>query len=223
MIKIFAIDIKCGKVVKAYAGARFNYKPLKLKKKDFSDADFVIKNVIKKFGITEIYIADLDSIENKNNNWEMIEKLVKKNQKVNFLIDSGFNRISKLRNFKMFFKGKNFKNLTTVIGSESISNLRLINQISMQSDSVISLDFFNKKKHYFFSKKLVADKFILMSLKQVGGRGVNWNFLKLISKFISPKKCIVAGGVKYEGEIKKLKMKGYCGIIISTLIHRRLI
>ena len=196
MIKIFAIDIKCGKVVKAYAGARFNYKPLILKKKDFSDADFVIKNVIQKFGITEIYIADLDSIENKNNNWAMIKKLVKKNQKINFLIDSGFN---------------------------SISNLRLINQMSLQSDSVISLDFLNKKKNYFFSKKLVADKFILMSIKQVGGRGINWNFLNLISKFIPPKKCIVAGGLKHEGEINKIKIKGYCGVIISTLIHRRLI
>lgn len=223
MIKIFAIDIKCGKVVKAYAGARFNYKPLILKKKDFSDADFVIKNVIQKFGITEIYIADLDSIENKNNNWAMIKKLVKKNQKINFLIDSGFNSISKLRNFKIFFKEKNLQNFTTVVGTESISNLRLINQMSLQSDSVISLDFLNKKKNYFFSKKLVADKFILMSIKQVGGRGINWNFLNLISKFIPPKKCIVAGGLKHEGEINKIKIKGYCGVIISTLIHRRLI
>ena len=223
MIKIFAIDIKCGKVVKAYAGARFNYKPLILKNKDFSNIDFVIKNVVQKFGISEIYIADLDSIENKNNNWEIIKKLVKKNQKVNFLIDSGFNRISKLRNFKIFFKEKNLKNFTTVVGTESISNLRLINQISLQSDSVISLDFLNKKKNYFFSKKLMADRFILMSIKQVGGRGVNWNFLNLISKFISPKKCIVAGGLKHEGEINKLKRKGYFGVIISTLIHRRLI
>ena len=69
----------------------------------------------------------------------------------------------------------------------------------------------------------MADKFILMSIKQVGGRGINWNFLNLISKFIPPKKCIVAGGLKHEGEINKIKIKGYCGVIISTLIHRRLI
>ena len=46
MIKIFAVDIKNGKVVKAYAGTRLNYKPLKIKNKDFSDANLVIKKAI---------------------------------------------------------------------------------------------------------------------------------------------------------------------------------
>ena len=59
-----AVDIKNGKVVKAYAGTRLNYKPLKIKNKDFSDANLVIKKAIS-VGIKNIYIADLDSIENR--------------------------------------------------------------------------------------------------------------------------------------------------------------
>ena len=105
MIKIFAVDIKNGKVVKAYAGARFNYKPLKIKNKDFSDANFVIKNAIS-IGIRDIYIADLDSIENRENNWHLIREIVETNQQINFFFDSGFNRVSKLRDFNLFLKKK---------------------------------------------------------------------------------------------------------------------
>ena len=223
MIKIFAVDIKNGKVVKAYAGARFNYKPLKIKNKDFSDANFVIKNAIS-VGIRDIYIADLDSIENRENNWHLIREIVETNQQINFFFDSGFNRVSKLRDFNLFLKKKkHIKNISVVIGTESISSLKLLNQLSVQFRSIISLDFLKKKENLIFSKQMLRNKFILMFIKQVGGRGINWSLLNTISKFISPKKCFVAGGIKYNGDIKKLKMLGYSGVIISSLLHGELI
>ena len=83
MIKIFAVDIKNGKVVKAYAGTRLNYKPLKIKNKDFSDANLVIKKAIS-VGIKNIYIADLDSIENRKNNWYLIRKNCRNKSKNKF-------------------------------------------------------------------------------------------------------------------------------------------
>ena len=223
MIKIFAVDIKNGKVVKAYAGTRLNYKPLKIKNKDFSDANLVIKKAIS-VGIKNIYIADLDSIENRKNNWYLIRKIVETNQKINFFFDSGFNRVSKLRDFNFFFKkNKDIKNITVVIGTEGISSLNLLNQLNIQFKSIISFDFLKKKECFVFSNQFSCDKFILMFIKQVGGRGINWPFLNIISKFISPKKCFVAGGIKYDGDIKKLKKLGYSGVIISSLIHKELI
>ena len=47
MDTILAIDIKKGKVVKAFAGFRMNYKPLKINSVDFSDPIKFI-NYIKK-------------------------------------------------------------------------------------------------------------------------------------------------------------------------------
>ena len=223
MIKIFAVDIKNGKVVKAYAGARFNYKPLKIKNKDFSDANLVIKKAIS-VGITNIYIADLDSIANRGNNWHLVSKIVETNQQINFFFDSGFNRASKLRNFNLFFnKNKHIKNITVVIGTEGISSVKLLNQLSVQFKSIISLDFIGKKKIFDSLNQFLCEKFILMFIKQVGGRGINWRLLKTVSKFIPPKKCLVAGGIKHSGNINQLKRLRYNGVIISSLIHKELI
>ena len=45
---ILAVDILNGKVVKAFAGLRMNYKPLLIQNRDFSDAIKLIKEVKKK-------------------------------------------------------------------------------------------------------------------------------------------------------------------------------
>ena len=43
---ILAVDIMEGKVVKAYAGMRLNYKPLVIEKTDFSNPIFLIKQIV---------------------------------------------------------------------------------------------------------------------------------------------------------------------------------
>ena len=64
---ILAIDLKKGRVVKAFAGFRLNYKPLKIGKLDFSDPYNFIELVLKYFRLTKIYIADLDAIQSFEN------------------------------------------------------------------------------------------------------------------------------------------------------------
>ena len=62
---ILAVDILNGKVVKAFAGLRMNYKPLLIQNRDFSDAIKLIKEVKKRTLLKEVYIADLNSINKK--------------------------------------------------------------------------------------------------------------------------------------------------------------
>ena len=65
---ILAIDLKNGKVVKAFAGLRLNYKPLVLNLMDYSNPLKLIKKVSEELFIFNIYIADLDAIQNIGNN-----------------------------------------------------------------------------------------------------------------------------------------------------------
>ena len=59
---ILAVDIKGGKVVKAFAGLRYNYKPLYINNEDFSDPIKLIEITKKKIDLRNVYIADLDAI-----------------------------------------------------------------------------------------------------------------------------------------------------------------
>ena len=74
MKAILAIDLKNGKVVKAFAGLRLNYKPLVLNLMDYSNPLKLIKKVSEELFIFNIYIADLDAIQNIGNNEKKILK-----------------------------------------------------------------------------------------------------------------------------------------------------
>ena len=96
---ILAIDLKKGRVVKAFAGFRLNYKPLKIGKLDFSDPYNFIELVLKYFRLTKIYIADLDAIQSFGSNFDLLCKLLKNFPNIDFLIDCGFDYPLTVNNF----------------------------------------------------------------------------------------------------------------------------
>ena len=61
-----------------------------------------------------------------------------------------------------------------------------------------------------------------MFVRQVGGRGINWGKLDSLKNYFKPNQSIIAGGIRYWGDILKLKRLGYKGVIISTLVHTQL-
>ena len=82
---------------------------------------------------------------------------------------------------------------------------------------------FNGSENFWIDKvNFFFDETIFMFMKQVGGRGINWEKLNLLKNSFKPNQSIIAGGIRYWGDIKKLKRLGYKGVIISTLIHKQL-
>jgi len=72
---ILAIDLKKGKVVRAFAGFRLNYKPLKIGNLDLSNPITLIQKTLEKFRLNKVYIADLDAINNLDANDLLIFKI----------------------------------------------------------------------------------------------------------------------------------------------------
>ena len=106
MKTILAVDLKKGKVVKAFAGFRLNYKPLIINNIDFSDPCKLINFVVKEINLKTVYLADLDSISNLLPNMDTIEKILKKFPQINFLIDCGFNYPASINKFYSIFEKK---------------------------------------------------------------------------------------------------------------------
>ena len=109
---ILAIDLKKGSVVKAFAGFRLNYNPLKIGNFDLSDPIILIQKTLEKFKLNKIYIADLDAINNLNTNNLLIFKILKKFPDIDFLIDAGFDYPSSINNFKQTLKKKKIVTLS---------------------------------------------------------------------------------------------------------------
>ena len=225
MIFIPAIDLKDNCVSKANAGNRKNYRPLKIENKDFSNPKKFITTIVDLFNIKKIYIADLDSLENRGNNWQIIGEILNEFSNLEFLIDSGFSNFQKINFFNSFIsKKKSHKNFKIVIGSECFENESYLRKIMVKKNYILSLDYNKTKKPEINLQNFKNRTIILMFMDQVGGRGINWKEIKNITtpNIIKKKDCYIAGGVRYAGDIKKIKLMGFKGIIISSFIHNKI-
>ena len=215
------MDIMNGKVVKAFAGLRINYKPLNLKNEDFSDAIKLINQVRKKVDLKKVYIADLNSISKTGTNEKLIDKILRKFPYLIFLIDSGFDYPISVYKYHRKKIAKKIDNYMVVLGTETMKNFNL-KSYNILGEFQLSLDFNGKQEKWL--RKIKREKFrtdvILMFLSKVGGRGVNLNLIRKIYNSSTFKQITVAGGVKTKGDVSQLSRLGVKNILSSTLLHK---
>lgn len=221
---ILAIDIRKEKVVKAYAGFRSNYKKLLLNNNDFSCPLFFINTVIEKFEINSIYIADLDALSMTKDNKKLIKKILLSFPNINFLLDAGFNYPIVIYNYNKYLENHKLKNYSFVLGTESIKNYR-IKDLLQKKEFFFSIDFNGSEKKWInrFFKEKARLNLIFMFVKRTGGRGVNYSGLKKFKNIVCKNNCFLAGGVKNKSDIKKLYFLGFKGVIVSDMIHKKLL
>ena len=220
---ILAVDIMEGKVVKAYAGMRLNYKPLVIEKTDFSNPIFLIKQILKRINLKKIYIADLDSIRKTGNNNILVEKILNKFPNLLFLIDAGFEYPLSVYNYHKRKNIKKLNNYRVVLGTETIKNYNL-KSFKFINKCEISIDFNGNESEWLkkIKKERASMNIILMFLKKVGGRGVNMKLVKKLYKYLSNHKLTLAGGINSNNQITQLSRIGFENVLSSTLLHKRL-
>ncbi len=223
MSVILAVDIVNGKAVKAYAGIRSNYKPLNIKDEDFSNPIKLIRSFKEKINLQKIYIADLDAIRKIGNNDVIIEKILRTFSELFFWIDAGFDYPKNVYSYHKKKIEKKLNNYELVLGTETIKNFNF-KCFEFIKKCKISIDFNGKESIWI--RKLGRQKhpmdIILMFVRKVGGRGVDMKFIRNLNKKLSCHRLSLAGGVKTDKEIQQLLKLGFCNVISSTLLHKRL-
>ena len=223
METILAVDLKKGKVVRAFAGFRSNYKPLKSTKYNLESPVNFINKVLTLLAISKVYVADLDSIQNSGSNFDLISKLLNTFQHLTFLIDNGFDYPKSVKTFCEKLKKKNLYNFIPVVGTENLRNYNF-QSYKFLNKCFFSLDFNGTEKKWI--RKIKKNKFkinlILMFIKNTGGRGVRFRELKSVSKTLNSSNIFYAGGVKYWNQLSLLRMAGVHGVLTSTLIIQKI-
>jgi len=222
------IDILNGVAVHAVRGRRKEYQPLKSIFCDSADP-VAVASAFKTCGFEELYIADLDAIMGKGENFSILERIAEATG-LRLMVDAG---ICDLNQARQLLQRKVSK---IIIGTETLPNLDFVKEAieSFGSDKVIvSLDLKEGKvlsaseslqsmSPLEFACKLEGvgvGELIVMDLARVGsGEGVDFALLKEILRSLKIK-VLVGGGVRDVADLVKLKELGVQSALIATALH----
>ena len=226
-----AIDIKDRLVAKPYGLQYLPYKSVICPEPDPVKLAKVYKD---KFGAKEIYIADLDSIENgKQPNYDIYLN-IKKNLNLNLRIDAG---ISDLKRAQEVLDSGATK---LIIGTETLRDINFVRDAVSTFGSnrvMVSLDLLGERVHGIIPEikgadpvslaitfeKLGVSEILILNLERAStGWGVNWRLIKDIVSAVSIP-VMVGSGISGVKEIELLKKIGVACITLSYTLHEGII
>ncbi|MDY6865613.1 MAG: HisA/HisF-related TIM barrel protein [Halobacteriota archaeon] len=216
---IFVIDLHDGYVVHALKGDREKYKQIHHFSRLVNTSEPI--EIIDSLQPDEIYIADLNRLNEDGDNREVIEEL---SRSCKVMLDWGVKSIEDLKDAPKLVEGN------IIVGTET-SSIELIKEAS-EYGITVSLDIKDgnlisqSKRHdcspIDFVKRLnEADlvDLIILNMSSIGTKdGIDIEFLKKIRE-ASKHNLILGGGIKEAGELKELEKIGFSGALVATAIH----
>jgi phosphoribosylformimino-5-aminoimidazole carboxamide ribotide isomerase len=217
---IFVLDILNGNVVHAIKGERSKYKPVQGSMICDSSDPFEILSAVNP---REIYIADLDHIQNIGDNFEIIKKI---SGKTKTMVDIGVTNIDDVKKCAQIAD-------TVIIGTETAS-FEIIENAAIQFPGRINVSI-DMKNGYVLTKDTRMDMrpedlvrrmneigikdIIMLDLGKVGtSAGIDGIFLKKIVE-ISTHNILIGGGLKDVDDIEILERSGINGALAATALH----
>ncbi|AEH06794.1 HisA/HisF family protein [Methanothermococcus okinawensis] len=204
------IDIMKGIAVHGKSGNRETYKPLKTVLCNSSNPIDIIEKY-KKNGAEKVYIADLDAIMKKGDNFDVIRELP-----LYKIVDVGVSTkkdIEHIKNLNICNK--------LIVGTETLNDLDLLRE----NDIILSLDFKDGRLLNYELEDILNNinnntPLIILDISSVGTqKGINKNLIThIIDKTNNP--IYIGGGIKDEKDLKDAYDLGAHGVLIATAIHK---
>ena len=221
------LDVKNLEVVQAISGQREIYKPMYDSRVIANPSIELALISFRNLGFREIYIADIDSIEEYHN-----IDFVKRYIEFLDMYDRVYIDIGR-RGLQIEHM---YRNIIPVIGTEYISS----NEIYLLDRRTISMDMFgNYVKfrdryvnyidflHILHTYNIVPERVLILDLERVGTlSGIDIEKVRNIVlklRQINVEDIIYGGGVRDFEDLDKLCSIGINGVIVGTAIHKGLI
>ena len=217
-------DVKNNECVSGKSGNRNTYTKLE---SVYGEHPLEIVTNLKREGAKCIYIADLDKIENKGDNSQLIARL---NEILPVLLDNGANSIEDV---------KSNRNICTysILATETMTSIEEIEEIFKElshENIIISIDIKNNElliqnqdieldDLISLINRVQPDYTIILNISQVGTKGGNdYEIIRRIISQTPYTQHILAGGMNNES-IDKYLDEGISNFLIGTILHEGLL
>ena len=219
MLIIPVIDLMDGQVVHAKQGLRNQYQPIQSTISCSAVPEMVLSSFLQLYPFNVIYIADLDAIQGKGSNQQIILDMAFQNQQCEFWIDAGLNSI---REKESDNKPDNIK---FVLGSENKLPENEFNRLLRDKpELILSLDFIEgklKENDYLLEDTTNwPNQIITMMLSRVGsGKGIDTQCLDTVIKLAKYKNVYAAGGIRDIKDLQQLQKTNVKGTLLASAFH----
>ena len=219
MLIIPVIDLCRGLVVHAKKGERSKYQVIESTLTSHTEPAAILEAYFKLYPFKNIYIADLDAIQNKGEHYALIKELAQRYPDCEFWIDAG---LYPIQNHQLFSANDNIR---IIIGSENELSEEQFEEIIRRHPAVIlSLDFGNKgllRNGYLLehTERWPEDVIILMLHRVGSNEGCDRNYLDKIKAISIKSKLYAAGGIRDLNDIRSLEKEGFDGVLLATALH----
>ena len=211
------IDLKDGVVVHARMGMRSAYAPIETPLSPTSRPTDVARGLLSIFPFKKFYVADLNAIENKDNNNAALKRLSLDFPELVFWVDAG---IADVHHAQRWFEA-GLGHL--VLGSETQRDSDLIRFLCRNNRTILSLDF--RGDAFLGPASLLNEanwptNVIVMTLARVGSAsGPDMNWLTTIKSRTGKRQVYAAGGVRDANDLASLAAAGIAGALVATSLH----
>jgi len=230
------IDLLHGQVVHAVKGQRENYRPVQSVLCDTPDPLVVAKAFRDHLNLSEVYIADLDAIQNPHQTLhrKIIADLARQ-ELLAIILDAGVSNIDTAR--ELIDSGV----CKVVIGSETLQTWEALQDIPAKINRdhlVFSLDLRAGKilsQCHVLSEMAPVEaveylhsvgwrEVILLDLERVGGgKGVETSLAAQVRAKLPDLRLLLGGGIANPEELIELESLGVAGVLIASALHRGII
>ena len=207
------LDLIEGRVVRAKMGDRDAYRPIETPLSATPDPVDVAGGLMRLGRFATLYIADLDAIRGRGDNFVALARLRQAFPQVELWIDNGAATAATVAATERFG--------VPVFGSESQTDAALV---AARPEALLSLDFrgqaFQGPPELLTRPEIWPRRVIAMTLHRVGGgAGPDFERLATIRALAGGRQLYAAGGVRDRADLAALKVAGAAGVLVASALH----
>ena len=224
------IDILDSQVVRGVAGQRDQYRPVESRITDSAEPLAVANAFRDSFGLSTLYVADLDAILNADPNVEVYERL--KDDGFELLIDAGLRNVFDAEAMLMAGAAK------VIVGLETwplLASLEMMLHKIGSERVIFSLDLKSGHPIRKFDDMISDDpvdigcaaiesgirELIVLDLAAVGVASgpTTLEICQSLRDFAPKLKLITGGGVRSSDDLSTLRSAGIDGVLVASALH----
>lgn len=224
------IDILNSQVVRGVAGQRDRYRPVESRLTDSAEPLAVANAFRDTFGLTTLYVADLDAIQNAESNVKVYRDL--KDDGFELLIDAGLKNVYDAEAVLMAGASK------VIVGLETwplLASLEMMLEKVGSERVIFSLDLKSGRSIRKFDDMINDDpaeigcaviecgirELIVLDLAAVGVASgpTTLNLCQELRDFAPKLKLITGGGVRSSADLSTLRSTGIDGALVASALH----